>query len=136
MIDPSAALQTALRGLFIGTPALTALVPAGSILDRHARPETFPCVLLGQDQVIADNSLVVYQCQIFATLHVWTKEPSFALCKQIAGEIRTALVLSLDVTPYALLRLEFSEARYLRDPGGEHSHGVVTIDAFLREQSL
>lgn len=52
MSDPSLALQKAVRERLVASAAVTALLPADSIFDRHARPERFPCIVLGEGQVL------------------------------------------------------------------------------------
>lgn len=135
MPDPTLAAQKAIRARLIATAAVTALVPAVSIIDSNQRPAPSPSIMLGQDQavdsaVLLDRSLV----EVFSTLHVWKKEPSLAGVKTIAGAIRDAIGRNqrLAVDGHACCDLRFESARFMRDPDGETSHGVVVIYALLR----
>src|SRR5690606_20915740 len=52
MMEPSLALQKAIRARLIGTPAVTALVPAANMLDKNSRPEVFPSIIIGEAQTV------------------------------------------------------------------------------------
>lgn len=129
------ALQKAIRGRLTGDPAVTALVPAANIFDRHARPTAFPCIILGEDQEVAADEVARRHFRVYATLHLWQKEPGLTGVKAIAGAVRRALRDG----PWPLDQhychdLAFSGARFLRDPKSETvSHSVVTIEALIEE---
>ena len=135
MSEASLAAQKFLRTLFINRAALTALVPATSIFDRNDRPEVFPCVLLGEATVTADDALCIVADEVFMDCHVWTTENGLAACKLIVGEIRRAVRDASDVVDGFALDAYFDSVVYLRDPGGVHSHAVVTIK-LLSEDTL
>jgi uncharacterized protein DUF3168 len=124
-------LQTAIRARLVATLAVTALVPAANILDRHARPAPDPSIVLGEDQAIEDDDVERIRQRIFSTLHVWKKEASLAGAKAIAGEIRTALHGSRLVlaSGYFCGDTRVSDMRFLRDPDGETSHAIVTVES-------
>jgi hypothetical protein len=135
MSEASLAAQKLLRTLFIARSELTALVPATSIFDRNDRPEIFPCIVMGEGQFTADDAGCVEAGDVYMTLHVWTEENGFAACKSIVGEMRRAVRNQSDVVDGFALDAFFQDAIYLRDPDGEHSHGVVTIH-LLAEDTL
>ncbi len=135
MSEATLAAQKFLRTLFIARTALTDLVPATSILDRNERPEVFPCILIGEGQYVADDAQCIEAGDVYATLHVWTKEVGLVACKNIVGEIRRAVRQADDVVDGFALSANFQDAIYLRDPDGLHSHGVVTIH-LLAEDTL
>jgi hypothetical protein len=130
-------LQKAVRAKLINAAGVTSLVPAASIFDRHGRPETFPCVLLGEDQEISEDlTLDNGWLRVFPTLHVWTAEPGTTGAKSIARAIRAALASGVTLEEGGrIIRLRFASARYLRDPDGEHAHGVVTFEALILQES-
>lgn len=127
------ALQQALRARLIATAAVTDLVPATSILDRHTRPAPDPSVILGEDQVGEGDDIKRSMLRIWSTVHVWKKEPSLEGAKAIGGAIRKAVQSArLDLgTGYHCGDCYVSSARYLRDPDGETSHGVLTIESLV-----
>lgn len=107
--------------------ALTALVPATNIFDRNERPEVFPCVVVGEAQTVGDDIDCADLSTVYLTVHVWTRENTFTACKSIAGEIRRALRRAEGVQDGFACDFSFEDARYLRDPNPEISHGVVTF---------
>ncbi|MEX1244868.1 MAG: DUF3168 domain-containing protein [Thermoanaerobaculia bacterium] len=136
MSSASLALQKALRTALTDDSALGALVGDDAILDRHGRPETFPVVLIGEDQEISENLTPPRsEITVFSTLHVWDREPGFASVKNIAGAIRDVVQAGLGAldAPFRLLDVTFQSARFLRDPDGETSHAVLTTEAIIEE---
>lgn len=128
------AVQTAIRARLVATPAVLALVPATSILDRNARPAPDPSIILGEGQAVDEGRIARNVQHVYATLHIWKKEPGLAGVKQIAGAIRTAIHAGrLDVAGYQCGDSFVSDMRYLRDPDGETAHGVVTIECLVSE---
>lgn len=116
-------------------PALISLVPPANIFDRNERPEIFPCVIIGEAQTVADEAECVIGSEVYLTIHVWTKETGFIACKSIAGEMRRALRhVSGEQDDFAL-HFIFEDSRFLRDPGGELSHGVVTFKVLAEDKS-
>ena len=139
MSDPSLAVQKALRARLIATAAVTALVPAGSILDHNHRPAPDPSIILGEDQVV-DAKLTLQRdyVRIFSTVHLWKKEPSLVGVKTISGAIRQAIgntqFLDLADAHFSCTDCRVESIRFLRDRGGELSHGVMVIESLVQQQ--
>ena len=135
-LDPATAVQKAIRARLIGAPAMTSLVPVRSILDTNQRPAPTPSIILGEDQVVDPGSSIDRSVvRVHSTIHVWRKETSLEGVKAIAGTIWKALK-----APRLELAAGFecgdcrvSDTRFMRDPDGEHSHGVVTVETLVRE---
>lgn len=135
-MTPELALQKAVRGRLISEGAVTNLVPAGSILDRNERPAPDPSIIMGEGQSVDEgDSIARDRVRVYLDLHIWKREPSTVGVKAIAGAIRAALRLvkltNLDGFHFADCYVQ--SARFLRDPDGETSHGVVTINALVQE---
>ncbi|WP_313349931.1 DUF3168 domain-containing protein [Paracoccus sp. (in: a-proteobacteria)] len=129
-------VQKAIRARFTMTAALMALVPADHVLDTSQRPSPVPSIILGESQSVDEaTSLRRSHTRVYHTLHVWTREPSLEQVKVICGEIRRSLMLGRLVlaSPLHCADLRVASMRYLRDPDGEHSHGVVTVEALVSE---
>ena len=132
MIEPSLALQAALRTQLVSDENVVALVTPSSIRDGNARPDQFPCVIIGDAQTVLER-IVFSRKHVRTTmdLHIWTRETGLAVVKTIAA----AAMIGLSTTPlidgFALLDHEVEGVRYLRDPGGEHGHAVVTVSALI-----
>ena len=134
MTEPSLAMQAAIRARLVATSAVTSLVPATSILDKNSRPEVFPGIIIGEGQTVPDAGLSRTRHQTFFDLHIWATEPGLAVSKQIAGAIRDALADTFwNVPGLHVADLFISSSRFMRDPDGLHSHGVVTLSAFVKE---
>jgi hypothetical protein len=125
------AVQIAIRARLVDTPAVVALVSPPSIVDSHAeRPD--PCIVLGEDQEIDEGRLDRSVARVFSTLHVWKREDGLEGAKAIAGAIRTAVSSSrLVVEGWHCGDAFVSSARFLRDPDGVTSHGVVTVETLV-----
>lgn len=128
------AFQKALRARLIATPAVVALVPASGILDVNQRPAPSPSIILGESQVLDPGTSTKRGHERIAhTLHIWKREPSLEGVKTIAGEIKRAIMGGRLVLSGGLHcgDVSVSSMRFLRDPGGEMSHGVVTVEALV-----
>jgi hypothetical protein len=133
-MSASLAVQVAIRNRFVATPALIALVPAENIIDRNARPNPDPSIILGEDQEVDENRIRRNVVRIYSTLHVWKKEDSLEGVKAIGAAIKAALRAGVASSPaYRISACYVASARYLRDPDGETSHGVVTIESMVYE---
>lgn len=135
--DPALAVQKAIRLRLTGAAVVTALVPATSILDRNERPAPDPSIILGEDQVIDPGiSIARDVVRVHSTLHVWKAEPSLAGVKAIAAAVWEELKGSPLVLDTGLecgdCRVE--STRFLRDPDGETSHGVMTINCLVQQR--
>lgn len=136
MSDAATSLQKAIRKRLIESFFVTALVPAGSILDSNQRPAPKPSIMLGEMQVVDPGILIDRSAtRVHATLHIWKTEPSLEGVKLIAGEVWRALKAPRLVlgTDWECGDCRISDTRFLRDPNGEDSHGIVSIDALIRE---
>ena len=134
MADPSLALQKAIRQRLTASDAVLALVPADNILDVTGRPERVPLINIGEGQTTWRR----FDATTSATLHVWVQESGLVACKEIVSAIADALtvdaqingVLSLD--GFVCHDMRPTLTRFLRDPHGDYSHGVLTITAIVK----
>lgn len=133
-MEPSLDLQKAVRARLIAASAITSVIPATAIVDRNATPALDNSIVIGEGITGPDDGLARHRHHVVADVHVWRKEPSLAGVKLISGLIRDALndgPLILDTHHVADLRI--ASTRFLRDPGGLHSHAVMTLEARLVE---
>lgn len=127
------AVQIAVRNRLLAASAVTVLVPADNIVDRHSRPPLDPCINLGEGQEAEGDRIDRSDRRVFLDLHVWKKEPGLEGVKAVAGAIRAAVYGSrLAASGYHFGDCRVS-SRYLRDPDGETAHGVVTVEALVNE---
>ena len=129
------AAQKAIRARLAGTPAVTALVPAGSILDRNKRPAPVPSIIIGEAQEIDEGEDIARRrVRVVHTAHVWTREAGLVEVNAIMGAMRAALADRLVLEAgFHCIDAYVASARALRDPDGETGHGVVTIEVMVQE---
>ncbi len=134
MTEPSLALQAAIRARLVGASAITSVIPATAIVDRNATPALDQSIVIGEAITGPDDGLARHRHMIVADVHVWRKEPGLAGSKQVAGAIRDALNDGpLTVTGFHVADLRIASSRFLRDPGGVHSHAVLSLECRLVE---
>jgi len=132
--EPSLALQTAIRSRLIASSAVTGLVPASAIVDRNSTPVLDNAILIGEGMTLADDGLARTRHEAFADLHIWRKESGLVGAKQVAGAIRAALSDGpMTVGGFHVADLRIASSRFIRDPGGQHSHGIVSLVARVVE---
>lgn len=130
------ALQKAIRARLVSHPDIIGLLPAANILDRNERPNPRPSIVIGEGQSIDEgDSIARTLTRLYMDLHVWVEEPSTEISKRIAGAIRKGVASGkfppVDGFHFADCRVRGS--RFLRDPDGQTSHAIVTIDALVQE---
>ena len=112
-------------------------VPAAQIIDANQRPSKLPAILLGDSQAVDEGtSLRRAHTRVYHSLHVWQREPSLEGAKTIAGAIRSAIHSArLTLAPgLHCADARVSSMRFLRDPDGEHSHGVIVVEVLVSEE--
>ena len=134
MTDQAYEVQKAVHALLIGNASVTGLVPAASIADFGRTPTVFPSIIMGEAQIVDEGQQINRSVKrVYLTLHLWTKEPALNAVKKIGGAVAAALA---DQRPavgggFHVADLYIENVRYVRDPSGEHGHGVLTINALV-----
>lgn len=127
--------QKAIAARLSATTAVTALCPATNILDRNERPNPSPAIIIGEGQTLPHGDIARKAWNVFLDLHIWKKEIGTSGVKAIAGAIVTALQssrLALD-SGYSCGDCHVPQRRFLRDPSGDLSHAVVTVELLISE---
>ncbi|WP_316227877.1 MULTISPECIES: DUF3168 domain-containing protein [unclassified Bradyrhizobium] len=132
--EPSLELQKAIRARLLASAELMALVPPDNILDTNGRPERVPCLNIGEGQTVYRR----FDSTSYATLHVWFQEPGLVNAKAAVSAIVQAIrvdaqihgVLNLD--SFTVLDLAVTQTRFMRDPHGSFSHGIVTVAGIMK----
>ena len=136
MTEPSLALQTAIRDRLTSTPAVTNLVSPAHIRDGGVNPEQMPSILFGTPQTVLAGHVGNWRSAwVYIDLHIWAFEQGTEAVRQIGRAIDKALAASFEVPGYELIPGNFTveSLRAMRDPDGEHGHGVLTVRALLGE---
>lgn len=135
MSEASLAAQRIIVTTLRAAPAVTGLVPALSIFDRSSRPEAFPCIIVGEAYATGSDTDCGEASEVYCEVHVWTAENGMVACKTIAGAVRRAMKNIDRVHDGFRTSFNFESVRFLRDPDGEHIHGVVEFMALSDEES-
>lgn len=135
-MTPEIALQKAVRVCLVNQVEITHLVPAANILDRNERPNPRPSIIIGEG-ISRDegDSIARNLTRVWLDLHIWIKEVSSIGAKLTAGAIRSAIRAQppLGDEQFHIVDCYVESTRFLRDPDGETSHGVVTVNAKVHE---
>ena len=132
--EPSLDLQKGIRARLLASADLIALVPADNVLDSTGRPELMPAVGIGEGQTVYRR----FNSTTYATLHVWVQEPGVTTSKQIASAIVAALTVDAQIEGVLTLDnfichdLRVTGTRFIRDPHGSYSHGIVTVAGIMQ----
>lgn len=145
-VEPSLAVQSAIRNRLINSPSVMARVDPAAIVDSTARPERYPCILLGESQTVdASKSWPRRHTRVYTTLHIWTKGPDLTSTKSIVGVVRAQLANITRTStplffnggdPFQLVSSLISGTRAISDPSGEFGHGIVTFEALVEESAF
>lgn len=127
-------LQAAIRARLVASSAVTSIIPATAIVDRNATPALDHSIVVGEAMTGQDDGIARHRHMIVADVHVWRKEPGLVGGKQVVGAIRDALNDGpLFVAGYHVADLRIASTRFLRDPGGLHSHAVLSLECRMVE---
>jgi hypothetical protein len=134
MIEPTLALQTAIRTRLLDTPAVLSLVPADHIRSGSTRPDKSPTIIMsdGTVELMGQGYTAQRLAWVYLDLHVWDLENGPDAAKAIAFAVSNALD-----TPPAFEGCEcdhfwITRAVYPRDPKPEVGHGVLSVEALIR----
>lgn len=126
---PSLDLQEAVLAVLRNSADL-----AGLVLDRlyDGAPglPVFPFIVFGDVQVVPDLADCIDGSEIFPSLHIWSRDKTFAECKTVSATAWASIsAAEITLSENRLLLIERSAERYLRDPDGLTMHGVLTLRA-------
>jgi len=129
------AVQKSLYQRLTGSPAVTALVPSGNVLDVNQRPMPDPAVIMGEGQVLDDgDDIARKRWRVVHDLHCWKIGKGLGGANMIAGAVAQAIDagrLALE-EGYDCVDVRASSVRLMRDPDGETGHAVVTVETIVQ----
>lgn len=132
-VEPSLAIQRAIRARLIADPAVTALVPAERIFDGRWRTEQLPCIIIGEGNVLYSNEYETYHDEAYLDVHVWVREEGFELAKEITGVIRASLKQApWTAEGHIVCGVTVSKARFIRGKDAENAHAIISVDAIMQ----
>ena len=133
-MEASHELQKAIRARLVAASAVTTLVPVANIVDRNGTPATFPSIIIGEGQTLPGGDIARTRHDVALDLHIWQRETGLAFAKQVASAIRDALQdANWSATGLHVADLHVVSSRFLRDPNGTSSHGIISLSAIVLE---
>lgn len=134
MIEPTLALQTAIRSKLLASPAVMARVPESNIRAGSTRPDKTPAILLGNGQTRLHGHDYAAQrtAWVFLDIHIWTLNEGEQGAKELAFAVIQALDADLVLEGADCDHFRITEAIYPRDPDPAYGHGIVSVEALIR----
>ncbi|WP_295708035.1 DUF3168 domain-containing protein [uncultured Brevundimonas sp.] len=133
MSDPSLALQNAIEAALRSSADLVAAMGLAQVrLYTLSPPDDapFPYIVIGEDQIVDDETECAASSEAFTTVHVWSRveddvSASRAQAKAIAALVRATLNAPLPLVGFVTTEWRFETARHLTDPDQRTAHSVV-----------
>lgn len=134
MIEPTLALQTAIRAALVADPAVSALVPAANIRSGSTRPDKTPAIIMGDGttELHGHDYRAQRTAWVSLDLHVWTLDAGPDAAKQIAFAVTRALDKTMTIAGGYCDHFRVTRAVYPRDPNPAYGHGVLSVEALIR----
>ncbi|MDX0605409.1 DUF3168 domain-containing protein [Sinorhizobium medicae] len=134
MIEPTLALQTAIRTALVGNSAVTALVPADHIRAGSTRPDKLPCIMMsdGNTTLHGHDYTAQRTAWVYLDLHIWTLDGGQDAAKEIAGAVTAALDKRMTIEGGDCDHFRVTASRFPRDPDPAYGHGVLSVEALVR----
>jgi len=133
-MSTDAALQKLIVDRLMAFAPLVALV-GERVYDRPPSTRSFPYLSIGPHDVAEDDADCIEGDSHAVQIDVWSRSPAgFAECKKVTEAARDALHKYAG-TPEtgALVEMRVTGRRYLGDPDGLTSHGVLTVAALMEK---
>lgn len=134
MTDPSLAVQTAIETALRASGAVQgAFAPSNVRIYDMAPPidAPFPHILIGDDDIIGDDTECGSSSEVAVTVHVYAREAtpsqSRAKVKLIAGAVRTALTRQLTLEGHVCDDWIYDDTQHMTDPDRLTAHSVVRL---------
>jgi Protein of unknown function (DUF3168) len=134
MIEPTLALQTAIRTALIADPAVSALVPASHIRAGGSRPDKTPCIIMsdGNTALHGQDYTAQRAAWVYMDLHIWTLDAGEDAAKEIAFAVTNALDKTMIIEGGYCDHFRVTASRFPRDPDPAYGHGVLSVEALIR----
>ena len=134
MIEPTLAIQTAIRAALVSSTEVSALVPADHIRAGASRPDKVPCIIMSDGNTTFHGQDYTAQraAWIYLDLHVWTLDAGTDTAKEIAFAVCNALDRQITIEGGFCDHLKVTRTAYPRDPDPAYGHGVISVEALVR----
>lgn len=134
MSDPSIAVQNAIEAALRASAAVASAFAPSNVRLYTMLPSmepVFPHILIGDDQVIGDDTECASSSEVAVNVHVYAREDTPAnsrlKAKAIAGAVRTALTRELSLDGHVCDDWIYDDTQHLTDPDRLTAHSVVRL---------
>lgn len=131
-MEPTLAIQRAIRARLISDSAVTALVPVDRIFDGEWNTENLPCIIIGEGNVNYSDEYQSFHEDVFLDIHIWSDEEATEDCKLIAHAVRNALKETPWTADGFTVHGITVKARFYRDKDSGAASSVLSADAVLQ----
>lgn len=134
MIEPTLALQTAIRSRLVTNATITALVPAAHIRAGSTRPDKTPCIIMsdGNTALHGHDYTAQRAAWVYLDLHIWTLDAGEEAAKEIAFAVSSILHKRFPIDDGYCDHFRITSSRFPRDPNPAYGHGILSVEALLR----
>lgn len=134
MIEPTLALQTAIRAKLLASPEVIAMVPEANIRAGSTRPDKTPAIIMSNGQTVAHGHDYTAQraAWVYLDIHVWTLNEGEERAKQIAFAVSKALDADLSINGADCDHFRVTGSVFPRDPDPSYGHAVLSVEALVR----
>lgn len=136
MIEPTLALQTAIRAALVSAPAVMTLLEDDQTRIRagSTRPDKTPCVIMSDGNTALHGHDYASQraAWVYLDLHIWTLDTGEDAAKEIAGAVTAALDALPIIEGGECDHFRVTASRFPRDPNPAFGHGVLSVEALIR----
>ncbi|MFK4256453.1 DUF3168 domain-containing protein [Agrobacterium tumefaciens] len=137
MLEPTLALQTAIRARLIGKPEVMALLDddATCIRSGSTRPDKTPSIIMsdGNTSLHGHDYTSQRTAWVYLDLHIWTLNAGQDAAKEIAGVVSAALdKRAFQIEGGYCDHFKVTSSRFPRDPNPDYGHGVLSVEALIR----
>lgn len=135
MIEPTLALQTAIRTRLINQPDVIALVPANNIRSGSTRPDKTPSIIMSDGTTALHGYDYTAQrtAWVYLDLHIWTLNAGQDAAKEITGAVMAALdKRNMQIEGGYCDHFRVTKSSFPRDPDPAYGHGVLSVEALMR----
>jgi len=127
-------LQALIYNRLTTNAGVTAIVGT-RVYDNPIGKDVFPYISFGPSDVVEDDADCVTGRIETVQIDCWSRyQGGFREVKDLADAVKKALHRYAGaLTVNALVEMTVESIRYFRDPDGQTSHGVVTVQAIVEE---
>ena len=134
MIEPSVALQTAIRSALVASFDVISLVEPDHIRAGSSRPENLPAIMISNAETIMHGhaSGGQYVASVSLDLHIWAMEDGLDRAKTIGAAVARTLMDWPQANGFTLVDFKHTRTVWPRDPDPQYGHGVFNIEAAIQ----